>query len=51
MAENDNPPSGGVQMSGYGGEAGLQAMYDYTRPKTVWMNLSDDPIASPFLPR
>lgn len=39
---------GGVKGSGYGREAGMQAVYDYTRPKTVWMNLSDDPIANPF---
>ena len=32
---------GGMKHSGYGREAGLQALYDYTRPKTVWMNLSD----------
>ncbi len=42
---------GGMKGSGYGREAGLQALYDYTRPKTVWMNLSDDPIANPFSPR
>lgn len=42
---------GGVKSSGYGREAGMQAVYDYTRPKTVWMNLSDDPIANPFKPR
>ena len=42
---------GGVKSSGYGREAGFQAVYDYTRPKTVWMNLSDDPIANPFKPR
>ncbi|MEM1049719.1 MAG: aldehyde dehydrogenase [Pseudomonadota bacterium] len=39
---------GGMKASGYGRESGLQAVYDYTRPKTVWVNLSDDPIASPF---
>ncbi|MFT5625481.1 MAG: acyl-CoA reductase-like NAD-dependent aldehyde dehydrogenase [Lentimonas sp.] len=42
---------GGIKGSGYGREAGLQAVYDYTRPKTVWMNLSDAPIANPFQPR
>ena len=42
---------GGVKGSGYGREAGMQALYDYTRPKTVWMNLSDAPIANPFQPR
>ncbi|MDJ0614677.1 MAG: aldehyde dehydrogenase [Rhizobiaceae bacterium] len=42
---------GGMKTSGYGREAGFQAVYDYTRPKTVWMNLSDDPVANPFKPR
>lgn len=42
---------GGMKSSGYGREAGLQAVYAYTRPKTVWMNMSDDPIANPFKPR
>jgi acyl-CoA reductase-like NAD-dependent aldehyde dehydrogenase len=42
---------GGMKSSGYGREAGMQAVYNYTRPKTVWMNLSDDPIANPFKPR
>jgi (Z)-2-((N-methylformamido)methylene)-5-hydroxybutyrolactone dehydrogenase len=42
---------GGQKMSGYGREAGLQAVYDYTRPKTVWMNMSDAPLANPFKPR
>ena len=42
---------GGVKTSGHGREAGLQAMYDYTRAKTIWINLSDEPIANPFQPR
>jgi len=42
---------GGMKSSGYGREAGMQAVYDYTRPKTVWMNLSDEPLANPFSPR
>jgi aldehyde dehydrogenase (NAD+) len=42
---------GGLKDSGSGREAGLQAVYAYTRPKTVWMNMSDAPIANPFKPR
>ena len=50
------PKHGGVvsaiaNVIGYGREAGLQAVYDYTRPKTVWMNMSDEPLANPFQPR
>ena len=42
---------GGVKESGHGREAGFQALMDYTRPKTVWMNMSDEPIANPFQPQ
>ena len=42
---------GGVKGSGYGRESGIQAMYDYTRPKTVWVNTSSTPIANPFVMR
>ncbi|MBT5580263.1 MAG: aldehyde dehydrogenase family protein, partial [Acidimicrobiaceae bacterium] len=42
---------GGVKGSGYGRESGMQAMYDYTRPKTIWMNTSDEPMANPFVMR
>lgn len=42
---------GGMKGSGYGREAGFQAMYDYTRPKTVWMNLSSEPLAGQFVAR
>jgi acyl-CoA reductase-like NAD-dependent aldehyde dehydrogenase len=44
-------PFGGEKTSGYGRESGMQALYDYTRPKTVWMNTSDEPLANPFQPR
>ena len=39
---------GGMKSSGYGRESGFQAVYDYTRPKTVWMNTSDQPVGNPF---
>ena len=42
---------GGFKESGYGREGGLQAVYDYTRPKTVWINTSSDPMANPFVMR
>lgn len=44
-------PFGGQKFSGYGRESGFQAVYDYTRPKTVWMNMSDAAMANPFQPR
>jgi acyl-CoA reductase-like NAD-dependent aldehyde dehydrogenase len=42
---------GGFKDSGYGRESGFQAIYDYTRPKTVWINTSPEPIADPFVMR
>ncbi len=42
---------GGMKKSGYGRESGLQAIYDYTRTKTVWMNSSDEPLESSFTAR
>jgi (Z)-2-((N-methylformamido)methylene)-5-hydroxybutyrolactone dehydrogenase len=42
---------GGFKESGYGREGGLQAVYDYTRPKTVWINTSDQPMSNPFVMR
>jgi acyl-CoA reductase-like NAD-dependent aldehyde dehydrogenase len=42
---------GGFKESGYGRESGLQAIYDYTRPKTVWINTSDQPMSNPFIMR
>jgi len=42
---------GGFKQSGFGRESGFQAIYDYTRPKTVWMNTSDEPISNPFVMR
>jgi acyl-CoA reductase-like NAD-dependent aldehyde dehydrogenase len=41
-------PFGGYKNSGYGREAGLEAINDYTREKTVWINTSPDPIDDPF---
>ncbi len=42
---------GGMKTSGYGRESGFQAVYDYTRPKTVWMNTSSEPLGSQFVAR
>lgn len=41
-------PFGGYKDSGHGRESGLDAIYDYTRVKTVWLNTSREPIADPF---
>jgi acyl-CoA reductase-like NAD-dependent aldehyde dehydrogenase len=41
-------PFGGYGDSGFGRESGMEAVYDYTRVKTVWINSSSEPIADPF---
>ncbi|WP_438955157.1 aldehyde dehydrogenase [Cognatiyoonia sp.] len=44
-------PFGGYDQSGYGREAGIEAVLDYTRTKTTWINTSDAPMANPFVIR
>jgi acyl-CoA reductase-like NAD-dependent aldehyde dehydrogenase len=44
-------PFGGYKSSGYGRESGMETVLDYTRPKTVWINTSDVPMADPFVMR
>lgn len=44
-------PFGGFNQSGYGREAGLDAIADYTRTKTTWINLSDAAMPNPFIMR
>jgi len=44
-------PFGGFNQSGYGREAGLGAIEDYTRTQTVWINTSDQPMSNPFVMR
>lgn len=44
-------PFGGYNHSGYGREAGIDAINDYTRTKTTWINTSDSPMANPFVMR
>ncbi len=44
-------PFGGYNQSGYGREAGLDAIHDYTRTKTTWISTSDSPMSNPFVMR
>jgi len=44
-------PFGGYNQSGYGREAGMDSIMDYTRTKTTWINTSDQPMANPFVMR
>ena len=41
-------PCGGIKDSGYGKEAGLESIKDYTRVKTTWFYTSDEPTLDPF---
>ncbi len=44
-------PFGGFNQSGYGREAGQDSIQDYLRTRTTWINLSDQPMANPFVMR
>ncbi len=44
-------PFGGFNQSGYGREAGTDAIHDYLRTKTTWISTSDQPMANPFVMR
>jgi aldehyde dehydrogenase (NAD+) len=44
-------PFGGFKDSGIGKENGVEAIHEYTRVKSVWVNLSTDPIGDPFVGR
>ena len=41
-------PFGGMKDSGYGKEAGIESIKDYTRVKTTWYYTSDEPTMDPF---
>jgi len=44
-------PFGGFGLSGYGREAGMESLLEYTRVKSVWLRTADDPIPDPFVMR
>ena len=44
-------PFGGNGDTGFGRESGMESMLEYSRPKTVWINTSRDPVADPFVMR
>jgi acyl-CoA reductase-like NAD-dependent aldehyde dehydrogenase len=44
-------PFGGNGYTGHGRESGMDAIRDYTRTKSVWINTSDAPMADPFVMR
>jgi acyl-CoA reductase-like NAD-dependent aldehyde dehydrogenase len=44
-------PFGGFKQSGFGKENGTEAIHEYTRVKSVWVNLDTGPIGDPFVGR
>ena len=44
-------PFGGFNQSGYAREAGMDAVNDYTRTRTTWISLANEPMANPFTMR
>lgn len=44
-------PFGGYNQSGYARESGMEAIADYTRSKTIWINTAEAPMANPFIMR
>jgi|TARA_B110000444_G_scaffold31956_1_gene27129 aldehyde dehydrogenase (NAD+) len=44
-------PFGGFKQSGGSREAGVDAIHEYTRTKTTWINTSSEPMSNPFIIR
>ena len=44
-------PFGGFKQSGGSREAGMDAIHEYTRTKTTWINTSQEPMDNPFVIR
>ncbi len=44
-------PFGGNKLSGYGRENGMDGFAEFTQPKGVWVESSDDPVGDPFVLR
>ena len=44
-------PIGGFGLSGFAREGGAEALLDYARETTVWINTASAPMADPFVMR
>ncbi len=50
-AVSASAPIGGYGQSGYGRECGIDSINEFTQIKTVWINISSEPMADPFIMR
>lgn len=50
-AVSASAPIGGYGQSGYGRECGSDSINEFTQLKTVWINMSSEPMADPFIMR
>ena len=44
-------PFGGMKRSGLGRESGIDAIYEFMEPKSVWLSLAEDAPENPFIMR
>ena len=41
-------PFGGTKSSGFGRENGMDGLQEFTQPKAIWVESSNEPVGDPF---